>query len=372
MNETVPAQAFSPGEFLRDELEERGWTQAEFAKIIGRPPRLVNELIAGKRGISPETAHELAAAFGTSAQLWMNLDAAYQLSLVAPKTERIAREAALRERFPVREMQKRGWIQAAESFEETEQSVLGYFGLRSVSDVIELPHAARRNHDEELTTIQWAWIFRINQLATALQVPAYSEERFRAATPELERLMTEPEEVRHIPKILAECGVRLVIVEPIPGSKIDGVCFWLKANTAPVIGLSLKGDHIDRFWFTLWHEIEHILRGDGKDGIIVDEFDDNSSQISVAEKAANEGAANRCVPTKAMNDFMARHSPMFAEKNMLGFAKLMKRHPGIVAGQIQRRTNRWDLFKKHQPRVRQIIIQTALTDGYGRSGPSNL
>jgi HTH-type transcriptional regulator/antitoxin HigA len=372
MTEIVPAQAFSPGEFLRDELEERGWTQAEFAKIIGRPPRLVNELIAGKRGITPETAHELAAAFGTSAQLWMNLDAAYQLSLVAPKTERIAREAALRERFPVREMQKRGWIQITESFEETEQSVLGYFGLRSASDVIQLPHAARRNHDEELTEIQWAWIFRINQLATALHVPAYSEERFRAATLELERLMTEPEEVRHIPKILAECGVRLVIVEPIPGSKIDGVCFWLKADTAPVIGLSLKWDHIDRFWFTLWHEIEHVLRSDGKGGIIVDEFDDNSSQTGEAERAANEGAANRCVPAKAMNDFIARHSPMFAEKNMIGFAKIMKRHPGIVAGQIQRRTNRWDLFRKHQPRVRKIIIQTALTDGYGCSGPSNL
>jgi HTH-type transcriptional regulator / antitoxin HigA len=53
MNEIVPAQAFSPGEFLRDELEARDWTQAEFAEIIGRPVRLVNELIAGKRGITP-------------------------------------------------------------------------------------------------------------------------------------------------------------------------------------------------------------------------------------------------------------------------------------------------------------------------------
>jgi HTH-type transcriptional regulator / antitoxin HigA len=372
MNEIVPAQAFSPGEFLRDELEARDWTQAEFAEIIGRPVRLVNELIAGKRGITPETAHELAAAFGTSAQLWMNLDAAYQLSLVSPKTERIVREATLRERFPVREMQKRGWIQKTESFEETEQSILGYFALRSVGDVIQFQHAARRNHDEELTTIQWAWIFRVNQLATALQVAAYSEQRLRAAIPELEKLMTEPEEVRHIPKILAECGVRLVIVEPIPGSKIDGVCFWLKDDTAPVIGLSLKGDHIDRFWFTLWHEIEHVLRGDGKGGIIVDEFDDNSSQLNAVEKAANEAAANRCVPNKAMADFIARHSPMFSEKNMIGFAKIMKRHPGIIAGQIQRRTSRWDLFKKHQPRVRHIIIETALTDGYGRAGPSNL
>jgi len=369
MTNIVPAQAFSPGEFLRDELEARDWTQAEFAKMIGRPPRLVSELIAGKRGITPETAHELAAAFGTSAQLWMNLDAAYQLSLVAPQTERISREAALRQRFPVREMQKRGWIPNADTFEEIEQCVLGYFGICAANDVIALPHAARRNHDEELSTIQWAWIFRVNQLATALQVSAYSEISLRASVSDLEKLMTEPEEIRHIPKILAECGVRLVIVEPIPGSKIDGVCFWLKSDTAPVIGLSLKGDLIDRFWFTLWHEIEHILRGDGKGGIIVDEFDDNSCGIDAAEKAADEGATNRCVPTKAMKDFIARHSPMFSEKNMIGFAKIMKRHPGIVAGQIQRHTGRWDLFKKHQPRVRQIITETALTDGYGRTGP---
>ena len=114
---------------------------------------------------------------------------------------------------------------------------------------------------------------------------------------------------------------------------------------------------------------EHILQGDGKDGIIVDEFDDNSCGTGASERTADEGAANRCVPTKAMNDFIARHSPMFSEKNMIGFAKLMKRHPGIVVGQIQRHTGRWDLFKKYQPRVRQIITETAVTDGYGRRGP---
>jgi len=69
---------------------------------------VVNELIAGKRVVTQETAKEPAAALGTSAQLWMNLDAAYQLSKVGPATERIGREAALRGRFPVREMTKRG------------------------------------------------------------------------------------------------------------------------------------------------------------------------------------------------------------------------------------------------------------------------
>ena len=97
MNKFIPAEAFHPGEFLRDEMEARGWTQTEFAEMIRRPPRLVNEIIAGKRAISPETARDFSEAFGTSAQLWMNLETAWQLSKVAPRTEKIAREAALRE-----------------------------------------------------------------------------------------------------------------------------------------------------------------------------------------------------------------------------------------------------------------------------------
>jgi HTH-type transcriptional regulator/antitoxin HigA len=260
MADRIPAEVFPPGEFLRDELEARGWTQTEFAEIIGRPQRVVNELITGKRGITPETARELAAALGPSAQFWMNLDAAYQLSKVAPGTERIARQAALRERFPVREMTKRSWIRSSGSYEEVERQILQYFGLQSIDDPIHFPHAARRNYESAVSTVQWAWLFRVQQLAAALKVPKYSEETLRTALPDLERLMLSAEEIRHVPRILSECGVRFVVVEPIPGSKIQGVCFWIDRNNSPVIGLSLKGDQIDRFWFDLWHEIEHVLR----------------------------------------------------------------------------------------------------------------
>jgi HTH-type transcriptional regulator / antitoxin HigA len=366
MIDRISAEVFPPGEFLRDELDARGWTQTEFAEIIGRPHRLVNELIAGKRGITPETAKELAAALGTSAQFWMNLDSAYQLSKVAPATERIAREAALRDRFPVREMTKRRWIGVTGSYEETERRVLKYFCLRSVDEQIHFPHAARRDYGNELLPTQWAWLFRVQQLGAALQTAKYSEQKLRDAAPDLERLMLDPEEIRHVPRILSECGVRLIIVEPIPGSKIQGVCFWIDKRRSPVIGLSLKGDQIDRFWFDLWHEIEHVLRGDGRDEPVLDDFDDPQSFVSESEKAANEAAANHCVPSKAMKSFILRHSPLFSERNLLGFSKLMKRHPGIVAGQIQKQTNRWDLFKKHQVKIRHILTAAALTDGYGR------
>lgn len=365
MANRVSAEVFPPGEFLADELEARGWTQTELAGIIGRSQKLVNDLVNGKRAVTPETATDLAAAFGTTAQFWMNLETAWQLSKVPARNDSISRVAALRERFPVREMIKRGWIESADSAVEIEQSICSYFELSSVNDNIKFQHAARRNYEIDVSTIQWAWIFRVNELANSMKIGEYSERALRSRVPEIEQLMCEPEEIRHIPRILRECGVRLVIVEPIPGSEIQGVCFWINENQSPVIGLTLKGDQIDKFWFDFWHEVEHVLNGDGKGGIIIEDFDESKLVTDEIEIAANKRAAEHCVPQLQMRDFILRHAPMFSEKALIGFSRIMRRHPGIVAGQIQRRTGRWNLFKKHQPRIRHIITETALTDGYG-------
>ncbi|MBT3821913.1 MAG: HigA family addiction module antidote protein [Rhodospirillaceae bacterium] len=372
MTDRVPAEVFPPGEFLRDELEARNWTQTEFAEIIERPTRLVNEVIAGKRGVTPETASEFAAALGTSAQFWMNLESSYQLSKISPALERISRTANLRERFPVREMLKRGWIEGSENVEVVEQRVLNFFNVKSVEDEVRFSHAARRNHEEEISTIQLAWLFRVRQLASALSVPQYSKKLLQAALGDLEALMTEPEEIRHVPTILHEAGVRFVIVEPVPRSEIEGVCFWIDNNKAPVIGLTLRYGRIDNFWFNLRHEIEHVLNGDGKSGVIIDDTELLSGSVdqSDEERVANEAAANFCVPSQNLTDFIGRLDPMYSKKNLIGFARLMQRHPGIVVGQLQKRTGRWELFRNYQVDVRQFIVQSSLADGYGKSAPA--
>lgn len=372
MTNRIPAETFPPGEFLRDELEARGWTQTEFAEIIARPQRLVNEIIAGKRGVTPDTARALSAALGTSAQFWMNLETTYQLSKTAPALASIARAARLREHFPVREIIKRGWIESSENYEVLEQRVLDFFEQESVDQEIKFSHAARRNHEKKLSGIQLALLFRVRQLATTLSVPDYSKKTLHSALSDLELLMAEPVEIRHVSRILAEAGVRFVIVEPVPGSKIEGVCFWTNGNKAPVIGLTLRFGRIDNFWFNLRHEIEHVLNGDGKSGVIVDDTDilTGVDDLPEEERVANEAAANFCVPVNKMNDFVARLDPMYSTTNFIGFSKILNRHPGIVAGQLQKRTGRWDLFKKFQVNVRQIITQSTLTDGYGYAVPA--
>ena len=91
-----PAEIFSPGEYLRDELAERGWTQNDLAKVIDRPLQAVNEIIKGNKRITADTAKAIAKAFGTSPELWLNMQTYYDLHSASdadPKIE--ARAAAL-------------------------------------------------------------------------------------------------------------------------------------------------------------------------------------------------------------------------------------------------------------------------------------
>jgi HTH-type transcriptional regulator/antitoxin HigA len=87
------AQVFPPGDFLQEELEARGWSQSRLARVLGRPIQVVNEIINGKKAITPQTAAELAAAFGTSAEYWLNLENAWQLAQLSPPDPAIAARA---------------------------------------------------------------------------------------------------------------------------------------------------------------------------------------------------------------------------------------------------------------------------------------
>jgi len=88
------AEVFPPGDFLKEELQERGLTQAQLAFILGRPLKLVNEIINGKKQITAQTALQLERALGIPARSWLNLENLYQLSKVREVDEAIAERAA--------------------------------------------------------------------------------------------------------------------------------------------------------------------------------------------------------------------------------------------------------------------------------------
>lgn len=381
MGAFVPAEVFPPGVFIKEELAARGWTQADLAEIMERPVQMVNEIVRAKKRVTEETAKELEAAFGIEAEFWTRSEALYRLRNSDPAPTTIARRAAIRKRVPLRLMTARGWLPASADVPELEVAVKDYLRIQSLEERAPFSMAAKQtSYEEELSATQEVWLFRVRQIAETMVIPNYSPIKLRQVIAQLRGLLASPEDVRHVPRLLAEAGVRLVVVERLPGLKIDGVCFWL-SPTQPVIGMSLTRDRIDNFWFVVRHEIEHVLNGDGSDGtvVIVDNDLDDARDVSERERRANAAAAEFCVPSEEMEDFIKRKNPLFTDENIRAFAATVGRHSGLVAGQLRKRLSAgslgekaWARFTSHLAKVRYAILETALVDGFGSSLQSGL
>jgi HTH-type transcriptional regulator/antitoxin HigA len=366
-----------PGEFIRDELEARGWSQRDLAYILGSPEQAVNMIVSGKRGISPDMAKALGDAFNVSAEYFANLQKAFEMSNARTPDPSIARRAQLQTAYPVREMIRRGWLEDTD-IGLLETQLMRFFCANDLGEVQHLAHAASKSDYSETTPTQLAWLYRVRQLAADMPAPAYSETKLRALVADLARYTVDPEELRFIPHMLAECGIRFVVVETLPNTRIDGVCFWLD-DTSPVIGMSTLKDRIDNFWFVLRHELEHVLNGDGMGGVtaaIIDSDIDagrcEEGDQSEEERLANEAAAHFCVPRDELESFFTRKFPFISEKDVIGFARRIQRHPGIVVGQLQRKMDRYNWLARYKVKVRQHVVTASVVDGWGAPASASL
>lgn len=361
-----------PGHFIKEELDARGWNQRDLAYILGCPEQSVTMILSGKRGISPEMAKALAKAFDIEPEVFINLQRAYDLSQARDPDPGVQRRAWL-QTYPIREMIRRGWLENTEP-EMLEMQMARFFEKQKAEDIQHLAHAAYKGpakaKDDSPSPSQLAWFYRVRQIARTLAVPKYSEALMQDGLKRLHQLVVDPEELRYVPTILAQCGVRFVLVESLPSSKVDGVTTWI--DHSPVIGLSLRHDRIDNFWFVLIHEIEHVLNRHGQRGEIrldselEGERASVTTEVSEEERVANSAAANFCFPDTELSNFITRTRFFTSEKDILGFAKRMQVHPGIVVGRFQYRTSRYDFLRKYQVKIRQFLVRTANVDGWGQ------
>jgi HTH-type transcriptional regulator / antitoxin HigA len=132
MEKRLLPEAFHPGEYIREEAEERGWSPSDLADILGYERNVISDVLTGRRSVSPEMAKALGDAFGTGAQVWLNLQAAYRLATSAEKDDAVARRAKLYEKAPIREMQRRGWIEESSNVEILEAQVCQFFDIKKL------------------------------------------------------------------------------------------------------------------------------------------------------------------------------------------------------------------------------------------------
>jgi len=364
----------APADYLRRELKRLGMSQTDLAFVLGVPQPNVSALVNGRRGLSATMARALSLVLDAEPEHILGLQKTFELHQELARADEpdlgIGRRAHLVRTYPIREMAKRGWI--GNHRDTLEEDVATFFEVDSVDAAPRMAHAARKT-GVGIPAAQLAWLYRAKQLAETMVSPAYTPAKLqRAIDEELPPLRITPEEARRVPRILDECGVRFLVVQGLPGSKIDGACFWLDGGSTPVVALSMRFDRIDNFWFVLRHELEHVLRRDGVDlpleAVAVDANLDGTEEAE-AEKIANAAAADFCVPKRKMDSFVARKGPRFSTRDVLGFARVQGVHPGLVAGQVRQRTSNYRIFSKMLVKIRHVIVQTAVADGWGDIAP---
>jgi HTH-type transcriptional regulator / antitoxin HigA len=375
----METEFITPAQMIEAQLRERGWSQRTLAMVLGLSEKTISSIMKGKTKISTELALRLQAALGIDADALLKLQASFDLKkaqLEFRPDPALATRARVFGDLPVAEMISRGWLPGVSDLWDPRlnDALCAFFETTSIDDIEVLPHAAKKtNVVGDATATQLAWLYRVKKIAKQTLVGPYSPSRVTAAIRELKPLLVSVEGARKVPRILSDCGIKFVIVESTSQAKIDGVCLWLDEKS-PVIGMSLRFDRIDNFWFVLRHELEHVAQKHGQSAVMLDvalegERAGVGADVPEEERVANAAAAEFCVPQPQLKRFIQVKSPFFAERDIRGFAATYKIHPGLVAGQLQHRLERYDLFRNHLVKIKSAVIPNAMVDGWGDVAP---
>jgi len=188
-----------------------------------------------------------------------------------------------------------------------------------------------------------AWLSRVRVLAewfaAVNEIPPF--EGLRASDLQTwSKLSADIDELNSLPQRLLARGIILIHEQAIPGAKVDGAVFTLMSGT-PVIGMSLRYPRLDSYWFTLMHELAHIvLHKDQLSSPIIDDLDEDSPDLT--ERQADKLASDALIPRNEWRTCPARSS--LSAEDIVDFSARLHIAPQIVAGRLRRELRRYHLF----------------------------
>lgn len=321
-----------PGELLAETLEAMNLSQAELARRMGRPIQAINEIVRGTKEITPETAIQLERVLGVPAHIWLGLEAEYQHTKARlDDRKRLGAEANLPiVKLLYRPLARLGWLPKTRNRTKQVAHLLVFFGVGSLHKVPVAEPAAyrlsrtRRAQPEALA----AWLRKGELEAQKIEAEPFNEKRLRDFVPELRRLTTKPPEMfePYVKKALAECGVALVLLPHLPKAYAHGATRWLSPEKA-LVQLSLRGKWADIFWFSLFHELGHVLLHGRRQVYIA------GGEQDEYERGADRFASDQLISPDDYEAFLSKGD--LSEAGVVAFAKEQGIHPGIVVGRLQ-------------------------------------
>jgi len=348
-----PDYAVAPGRTLRSTLSELGLTQADLAARTGLSIKHINQIVQGIAPITPETALLLERATPVSARYWNSLEAVYRERLTRRDSHvRLAEDADWLQELPIKELIRRGIVEATSDKPRQVEQVCRFFGVadrerwRKVWLTPLISYRQSASFDVDFGAIA-TWL-RLGELeAMLIEVKPFDAKRFRDVLAEARKLtVKEPAlALRRLQKYCASAGVAVVFLPDIGGTRTSGAARWLTPTKA-LIQLSDRHKADDQFWFSFFHEAAHLLLHSKKETFVSEEGGDNVSEQE--EEEANSFAATQLIPRR----YESWLQELRTDDDVREFADELGIAPGIVVGRLHRERI-WDWNRGN--RLRQKI-----------------
>ena len=335
----------SPLAAIRFRMEQAGLSPRDLIPFMGSRAK-VSEVLSGKRPLTMQMARALHANLGIPADVLLQQPGGELPS---------ALEGVDWRRFPLAEMAKRGWIEQRRDLKEHAEEIMRDLICRAGGEHV-LPAALYRKNDHARANAKTdpyalkAWCWEVLARANATRLPA----TYKPGTVTLEflrkvaRLSWSSDGPRLAQEFLARHGIHLVCLEHLPHTHLDGAALQL-ADGSPVIGLTLRYDRLDNFWFCLLHELAHIGRhmANARNEAFIDDLtlrDVEGMRRDPKEDEADQWAEEGLIPADAWNISRVQENP--SPLAVMELAQRLEIHPAIVAGRVRHKTRNYRLLSQ--------------------------
>ena len=328
--------AFHPGQYVEELIEDYNVTQKEFAERLGVSAKTVSKLVNAEEPISKETAHKLAKLSGVSMQTWLNLQNAYDVKvaeILEQKELEEGSEKKICEMIDFKYFKEKGYVSDKRySLKEKIIELRKILGVASLENLTHFNHLVSYRNTREFTTKSIVNSNIMLELAskkardtTTTKLNRKKLERNLSA---LRKLTRQDLEVfpQRLYDILLDCGVVLVGLPALQNANLNGATKKF-SNGSALLLLTDRNKVSDIFWFSLFHEIGHILENEFSSD------DENSEAYRRSEERADQFAKDLLIRQEDYQTFIKKGN--FDKSDILDFAEEIDIHPSIVLGRLQ-------------------------------------
>ena len=290
-----PKIILGPGDTLREELEYYGWTQTDLAEILNMSKKHISNILNNKVPITFNLAKLLSEVFKQSPEFWINLDTNYRLQMQEDASESLTSARAIIFRYmPVNLMRKLKWLTSeANDTSGLIEEVKKFWAIDSLDfGFLDNEVAACFRKSKAYKNFNryhaMTWLRKAIIEAQITNAKKYDKAKLLELSAKISNYSIMEDGIRKFIKELSECGVIFLLLPHLEKTYIDGASFMSEKN--PVLVYTARLNRDDNFWWTITHEIGHILMHlDAKNNYFIDSMDSDCF-VTEQEQEANDFA----------------------------------------------------------------------------------